>query len=85
MNLNYVYFNYRPSKEDTKRTRNNLLELKNKRIGYNHNTKKMDTLEGIMDTKSIEEFINLYSDIPYFESYTYHSDLNNYLKNKKNN
>ena len=67
--VNYVLFPEIATQQDKNEIRNNLENLKEKRIEYNDVSKLRDTIEGLKTTKNITDFIEQHSEVPFDSIY----------------
>ncbi|WP_310992733.1 peptidylprolyl isomerase [Aequorivita marina] len=73
--IQYVLFSEEPSEEDIKTAKAETAAMLNDKVEFNQNTKANDTIAGFRNTNDYEEYINAYSDTPYFEKWSFKSDL----------
>ena len=73
--LEFVKFDVKPSKEDIKKVKDELNKIIDDYEEYNENIKQTVKLDGFKNTKDIEEFINEYSDTPYTDKVYLKEDL----------
>ena len=67
--VNYVLFPEIATQQDKNEIRNNLENLKEKRIEYNDVSKLRDTIEGLKTTKNITDFVEQHSEVPFDSIY----------------
>ncbi|HRB70585.1 MAG TPA: peptidylprolyl isomerase [Flavobacterium sp.] len=73
--VEYVFFENKPSKEDEDEMKKTISGLLSGRVVYNDKTATNDTLPGFKGAKNVEEFVNANSDIKYDSSYVAKKDL----------
>ncbi|MGS2764027.1 peptidylprolyl isomerase [Sinomicrobium sp. M5D2P9] len=73
--IQYVFFEEKPSGEDESEIRNGISALLNSRVEYNSTTEKNDTLPGFRTVANVEDFVNSNSDIPFDSTYVAKKDL----------
>ena len=67
--VNYVLFPEIATQQDKNEIRNNLENLKEKRIEYNDVSKLRDTIEGLKTTINITDFVEQHSEVPFDSIY----------------
>ncbi|MGS2740369.1 peptidylprolyl isomerase [Sinomicrobium sp. M5D2P17] len=73
--IQYVFFEEKPSEEDESEIRNSISALLDSRVEYNNTTEKSDTLPGFRTVANVEDFVNANSDIPFDSTYVAKKDL----------
>ncbi len=73
--IQYVFFSEEPSEADIAEAQTETSALLNSRVEFNQDTKSNDTIPGFSNTKDYEEYVNANSDVPYFDSWMFKSQL----------
>ncbi|MGB3343407.1 MAG: peptidylprolyl isomerase [Aequorivita sp.] len=73
--LQYVLFSEEPSQGDIEAAEKATAALLDNQIVYNPETQTNDTIPGFRTTKDYEEFVNANSDEPYYDGWTFKSQL----------
>ncbi|RAV29742.1 peptidylprolyl isomerase [Sinomicrobium soli] len=73
--IQYVYFEEKPSDEDEKEIKDGITALLNGRVEYNSATDTNDTLPGFSAVENVADFVNANSDIPFDTTYVAKSAL----------
>ncbi|MCA0132484.1 SurA N-terminal domain-containing protein [Winogradskyella alexanderae] len=73
--LVYVEFKEEASQADKDQIKSDLVALKSDRLEYNDSSKNTDTIPGFDNTEDVEEFVNLYSDIKFSDSFLREAQL----------
>ena len=75
VNIDYVLFENKPSKEDESSMEISINNALYGKIAYNETTGKNDTLPGLKNTVNVGEFVNANSDIKFDSTYLAKKDL----------
>ena len=75
VNIDYVLFENKPSKEDESSMEVSINNALYGKIAYNETTGKNDTLPGLKNTVNVGEFVNANSDIKFDSTYLAKKDL----------
>ncbi len=73
--IQYVFFSEEPSEADIAEAQTETSALLNSKVEFNQDTKSNDTIPGFSNTKDYEEYVNANSDVPYFDSWMFKSQL----------
>ena len=74
-NIQFVYFEEKPSAADEKAVKDEIVKLLDDRVEYNSATDSNDTIEGFGKTKDVGVFLDRYSDLKYDTIYKAKRDL----------
>lgn len=73
--IQYVFFSEEPSEADIAEAKTETAALLNNNVEFNQDTKINDTIPGFRNTKDYEEYVNANSDVPYYDSWMFKSQL----------
>ncbi|MDT8348128.1 MAG: peptidylprolyl isomerase, partial [Flavobacteriaceae bacterium] len=73
--LEYVFFEEKPSEEDLDAFKSEIAALANDRILDNEITKSKDTLLGLKNTTDYRSFLNTNSDVPFNDNYLFKTQV----------
>lgn len=73
--IEYVLFKEEPSQADIDEAKEEMLSYLSPRVEYNRDTKTNDTIPSFKDTEDYEEYVNVHSDVPFFEHWFFETDL----------
>lgn len=73
--LAYVLFEEKPSEEDKKEVKKELVSLLSPHVVYNSVTKENDTIPGFKATENNKEFVNINSDLKFQDRFFFKKDL----------
>lgn len=73
--IQYVLFEQKPSAEDEKAVKEEIVALMKNRVEYNSVTGTNDTIQGFKNTQNMEEFINRNSDMKFQDVFLFKSNL----------
>ncbi|WP_347373140.1 peptidylprolyl isomerase [Aequorivita sp. Q41] len=73
--IQYVFYSEAPSENDIEDAKIATAALLKNKVEFNQDTKANDTIAGFSTTNDIEEFVNLNSDVPYYERWMFKKDL----------
>ncbi|MAP80019.1 MAG: peptidylprolyl isomerase [Aequorivita sp.] len=73
--IQYILISEEPSAEDIEEAKVATAALLEDRVEYNQNTKSNDSIAGFKNTKNYEEFVNVNSDVPFFDRWMFKNDL----------
>ncbi len=73
--IQYIYFEEKPSQEDDDEVKNRMTNLLQNSVRYDEITQKNDTVLGFTTTTDIEDFVNKNSDIKFDSTYVAKKDL----------
>ncbi len=76
-NIQYVYFEEKPSLEDENEAKNSIVSLLENSVEYNSTTGTTDTLAGFKTVTDVEAFLSKHSDIKYNSAYITRQNLPN--------
>lgn len=73
--IQYVLFSEEPSESDIEDAKEATAALLNQKIEFNSQTKTNDTIPGFKNVEDNEEFVNVHSDVPFFDQWLFKKDL----------
>ncbi|SRX54373.1 peptidylprolyl isomerase [Aequorivita sp. CIP111184] len=73
--MQYVFFSEQPSEVDVNAAKTATNVLLDNKVEFNQDTKANDTILGFRNTKNYEEFVNVNSDVPYFDRWMFKKEL----------
>ena len=73
--IQYVVFSESPSEADIEEAKQATAALLDNRVEYNNETKSNDTVPGFRTTENYQEFVNMHSDVPFFDQWMFKKDL----------
>lgn len=75
VDFEYVVFTESPSEEDAQEAREEIEALLKNRVEFNNQTKTNDTILGFKDVEDYEEFLHMYSEVPYQDFWFFENNL----------
>lgn len=73
--IEYVLIAEQPSEADIQDAKDATAALLNPRVEYNHETKENDSILGFKNVVDYEEFVNINSEVPFYDQWFFEKDL----------
>lgn len=73
--IQYVLFSETPSEADIEEAKQASAALLDNKIEFNNETKSNDTIPGFRDTQNAEEFVAMYSDVPFVDKWMFKNEM----------
>lgn len=73
--IEYVVFSESPSEEDVEDAKNSVEALLKDRVEFNNQTKTNDTIPSFKNVEDYEEFLHMYSEVPYQDNWFFENNL----------